>query len=149
MKTTRRPASAGTSETAGSRRRWWKWVCELCHRQSNRKTLPAGWDLCWQSAICPACQRKAIRDGIALPNCRGGQYAKGKPDPRANAAGQGAAKPYPEPAGSEVQHCLDCKHVARCSPDAPCNRCRWGSGKSDGPLQWAPNDKAQILSEAK
>jgi hypothetical protein len=68
----------------GHVRPWWKWVCELCYRQSNRKTLPAGWDLCWQSAICPACQRKAIGDGIALPNCRGGQYAKGKPDPREN-----------------------------------------------------------------
>ena len=85
MKSRKTMGGAGSTSpaSAGSRRRWWKWVCELCHRQSNRKTLPDGWDLCWQSAICPSCQRKAIRDGIALPNCMGGQYANGKPDPRA------------------------------------------------------------------
>ena len=36
----------------------------------------------------------------------------------------------------EVEHCFDCAYVSRCSPDAPCNRCRWGSGPADGPLQW-------------
>ena len=62
---------------------WWKWVCELCHRQSNHNLLPDGWVFVWQSAICPECRRKAEKSGIAIANCVGGQYANGKPDPRA------------------------------------------------------------------
>jgi hypothetical protein len=56
-----------------------------------------------------------------------------------NAPDQARLQPSPEAGCSEVQHCLDCKHVAKCSPDSPCDRCRWGGGKSDGPLQWQPN----------
>jgi hypothetical protein len=58
---------------------------------------------------------------------------------KANAPDQARLQPSPEAGCSEVQHCLDCKHVAKCSPDSPCDRCRWGGGKSDGPLQWQPN----------
>lgn len=64
-----------------TRGHWWNWVCEFCHRQSNRMELPPGWDLVLQSAVCPDCQRKVARDG-GYAVVKGGAYADGRPDPR-------------------------------------------------------------------
>ena len=65
------------------KRRWWKWVCEFCFRHSNRNQLPPGWDLVWQSAVCPRCQKQVTRDG-SYAIVKGGAYAKGRSDPRAS-----------------------------------------------------------------
>jgi hypothetical protein len=65
------------------KKHWWKWVCEMCFKKTNRKILPVGWDLIWQSAICPACLVKLSK----IPNWQatvpGGYFSKGKKDPRA------------------------------------------------------------------
>lgn len=62
--------------------RWWKWVCELCYRQSNRHKLPGAWLWTHQSAICPDCQHRAAKMGKDIPNLRGGCFSDGRIDPR-------------------------------------------------------------------
>ena len=55
-------------------------ICELCHRTKPKDDL--GWDLIWQSYICPDCQLKTKRDKLAITDVKGGHYAEGRPDPR-------------------------------------------------------------------
>ncbi len=55
-------------------------VCELCHRSKPKDDL--GWDIIFQSYVCPDCQLKAKRDKLVLSDVRGGHYAEGRPDPR-------------------------------------------------------------------
>ncbi len=61
----------------------WEWVCEACYRTTNATILPTGWELVWQSAICPKCAREATITKIGFANLRGGQYAGRRRDPRA------------------------------------------------------------------
>lgn len=74
-------APRGSVQRPGSAR--WKWVCEACYRTSNATILPTGWELVWQSAICPKCAREATITKIGFANLRGGQYAGRRRDPRA------------------------------------------------------------------
>lgn len=69
-----------------TKQRWFRWVCEFCFRKSNHRMLPEGWDLVWQCAVCPDCQRRVAKDG-GYTVVNGGAYANGKPDPRATPAG--------------------------------------------------------------
>lgn len=64
------------------KKRWWKWVCEFCFKQTNRNQLPADWDWVWQSAVCPGCRERVQRDG-GYNVVKGGAYAGGRTDPRA------------------------------------------------------------------
>jgi len=64
------------------KKHWSKWLCEFCYKQSNRKNLPETWNLVWQSAVCPDCQKRVARDG-GYGVVKGGAYANGKKDPRA------------------------------------------------------------------
>ena len=63
------------------KKRYWKWVCEFCFKQSNHFMLPAGWDLVWQSAVCPDCQNRVANDGGYFV-VKGGAYAGTRRDPR-------------------------------------------------------------------
>lgn len=55
-------------------------ICEFCYRPAPEDTEKAGWDLVWQSFVCPGCQLLVARDGgYAVVKC--GAYA-GIPDPR-------------------------------------------------------------------
>lgn len=64
------------------KKHWWKWVCEFCYRQTNRKNLPRDWDLVWQCAVCPKCRvRVPLDGGYWKVVC--GAYAGKKRDPRA------------------------------------------------------------------
>jgi hypothetical protein len=63
------------------KKHWWKWVCEFCFKQSNHHRLPEKWELVWQSAVCPDCQKRVEKDG-GYAVVKGGAYAKGKIDPR-------------------------------------------------------------------
>ena len=58
------------------------WLCEICYRALPNMTLPADWELVFQSAICPDCQKHAKDNNIALCNLICGSRAQG-PDPRA------------------------------------------------------------------
>lgn len=60
-------------------------VCELCYQPKPNDDL--GWDLIFQSFVCPGCQLKMKRDNLTASNARGGQYAEGKRDPRRNKFG--------------------------------------------------------------
>ena len=66
------------------KKQWWKWVCEFCFKKSNLNDLPDGWDLVWDCAVCPNCQKSLEKDsGHAI--VKGGAYAKkGRRDPRAS-----------------------------------------------------------------
>lgn len=59
-------------------------VCEYCHREAVNP-VDDGWDLIWLCWLCPECQARAEREhGTGyLPFVRGGEYADGRPDPRA------------------------------------------------------------------
>ena len=57
------------------------WVCEFCFKQSNDNILPIGWDIVWQVAVCPDCQKRVAKDGGYLM-VKGGAYAGDIPDPR-------------------------------------------------------------------
>lgn len=58
-------------------------VCEFCYRTDPAATLPDGWDLVWQSAVCDKCiKRGALKQQHTL---KGGAWADGKADPRATA----------------------------------------------------------------
>ncbi len=63
------------------KKRYWKWVCEFCFKQSNHNILPSGWDLVWQSAVCPNCQKRVANDGGYFV-VKGGAYAGTRRDPR-------------------------------------------------------------------
>jgi len=65
----------------------WTWICELCYKKCYLNVLPNNWLFCFQSAVCPSCQSKAHKDGLAIADCKGGQYAKGEPDPRGQIQG--------------------------------------------------------------
>lgn len=58
----------------------WPLICEFCYRQHHETEWPAGWDLVWQSAVCPECQRRVAADG-GYGVVKGGSYAT-TPDPR-------------------------------------------------------------------
>lgn len=58
-----------------------RWTCEFCYRTEDRDDLPAGWDLVWQSCVCPECIARVGRDG-GYSVVKGGAYADGRPDPR-------------------------------------------------------------------
>jgi hypothetical protein len=62
----------------------WKWVCEFCFRKSFKSLLPRNWDLVWQCAVCPRCQLRVAQHG-GYTVVKGGAFADGKPDPRAEA----------------------------------------------------------------
>jgi len=62
--------------------RWWRWVCEFCFKQTNAKILPQKWRFIWQSAVCPACHERVLKDGGYNVVC-GGSYAGKRRDPRA------------------------------------------------------------------
>jgi len=55
------------------------WICEFCHR-AVKGNLPEDWDLVWQSAVCPECQKRVAKDG-GYDVVVGGAYAMA-PDPR-------------------------------------------------------------------
>jgi len=57
------------------------WVCEFCFETSHANILPSGWDLVWQSAVCPICQKRVDRDG-GYHRVKGGAYAGYRNDPR-------------------------------------------------------------------
>ena len=60
----------------------WAWLCEFCFRVIAEGPLPSSWELVWQSAVCPECQKRvAERGGYAV--VPGGAFAQG-PDPREN-----------------------------------------------------------------
>jgi hypothetical protein len=61
------------------------WTCEYCHRQVESRPIPKGWEFTWQSTICPECLARAKREHPDdWPRVvKGGEYANGKPDPRA------------------------------------------------------------------
>jgi hypothetical protein len=48
----------------------------------------------------------------------------------------------------EIVHCLDCKHVAKCSTEQPCKKCRWGGGKANGPLMWKKSKTETDIKKA-
>lgn len=56
------------------------WVCELCHRRDTSRSLPDGWELVLQSAVCHECRELARVNG-GIMNAYGGMFAQG-PDPR-------------------------------------------------------------------
>ena len=58
------------------------WICEFCFLQNTDAILPEGWDLVWQSPVCPSCRERVANDG-GYAVVKGGAYAGGKPDPRA------------------------------------------------------------------
>ncbi len=58
------------------------WVCEYCFVCLLEGNLPDDWDLVFQSAVCPSCQKKAKRDG-GYHKVFGGAYSNGRRDPRA------------------------------------------------------------------
>ena len=60
------------------------WVCEFCFACLLGGDLPADWDLVFQSAICPSCQKKVAQDG-GYHNVPGGSYSDERKDPRAYA----------------------------------------------------------------
>ena len=57
------------------------WVCEFCFACLLDGDLPSDWDLVWQSAICPSCQKKVSDDG-GIFKVKGGAYSDGRRDPR-------------------------------------------------------------------
>lgn len=62
-------------------------VCHYCHKESEGPEMPEGWDLIFQSYVCGDCLARAKhehpRDWLHV--VKGGEYAEGKPDPRASA----------------------------------------------------------------
>ncbi len=58
----------------------WSWICEFCYQLVLRGPLPPGWDLVYQSAVCPECWARVQQDG-GIAVVKGGAYAQG-PDPR-------------------------------------------------------------------
>ena len=60
------------------------WVCEFCFACLLEGNLPDDWDLVFQSAICPSCQKKVAQDG-GYHNVPGGSYSDERRDPRAYA----------------------------------------------------------------
>lgn len=63
------------------RRHATRWVCEFCYRIFKGEILADGWDLIWQSAVCPDCQKRVQEDG-GYHVVKGGAYAGRKRDPR-------------------------------------------------------------------
>jgi hypothetical protein len=61
------------------------WVCEYCHKESEGPYFPIGWELVMGCAICGDCIERARREhgDRWLVKVHGGEYADGKPDPRA------------------------------------------------------------------
>ena len=59
----------------------YSWICEFCFRKAYTNVLPRGWDLVWQSAVCPKCVERVKEDG-GYAVVKGGAYANGKRDPR-------------------------------------------------------------------
>lgn len=59
-------------------------TCEYCFRQTDDPERD-GWDLIYQSYLCPACIEMAIQDEGKhwLFQTKGGVYAFGRIDPRA------------------------------------------------------------------
>lgn len=57
-----------------------KWICEFCYERAYTSTLPASWDLIWQSAVCHDCRTRVEQDG-GYSIVVGGAYAE-VPDPR-------------------------------------------------------------------
>lgn len=55
-------------------------ICEFCYKRAPKDTLNAGWDIVFQSFVCPECQLRVKNDGgYAIVKC--GAYAT-RPDPR-------------------------------------------------------------------
>ncbi len=59
------------------------WVCEFCYVCVMDGDLPKGWDLVWQSAVCPSCQERVKRDGGYM-KVGGGAYSEERTDPRSD-----------------------------------------------------------------
>lgn len=59
--------------------RVWDWICEFCFK-TVKGPIPPDWDFAHQSAVCPECRQKVMRDG-GYGAVKGGAYATG-PDPR-------------------------------------------------------------------
>jgi hypothetical protein len=59
-------------------------ICEYCHRAAAEGTN--AWSFIWQCYVCPECTERATAEhGEGFVNIvKGGEYADGRPDPRAD-----------------------------------------------------------------
>lgn len=83
------------------------WICFFCFTYAQYRNLPDDWDLVWQSAVCPECQKRVQADG-GYAVVVGGAYSDGKPDPRGNEAKAEYMLRYGVPATMAIDGIEEC-----------------------------------------